>query len=63
MYTFLVRWDALREEATATGADWPIAESKQALFEQFMEIAKAENVTRVAEGRTLDWLKSQVQPP
>jgi hypothetical protein len=61
LYTFIVRWEALRKEADATQSQWPVADTVQAVYERFMETAQAENVTRVAEGRTIDWLKSVME--
>jgi hypothetical protein len=61
LYAFLVRWDALKKEATAAGAAWPVDESIDAVYERFMETARAEKVTMVAEGRSIDWLKTVVE--
>lgn len=58
LYTFILRWDALRKEAQGANAPWPVAETKQAVHERFMELAKAANVTMVAEGRNLEWMKT-----
>jgi hypothetical protein len=49
MYTFMMRWDEMREKAKASGADWPMAESIHETFEQFMEIAKKKNINRLNE--------------
>jgi len=49
MYTFMMRWDEMREKAKADGADWPMAESIQDTYEQFMKIAGKKNVTRLNE--------------
>jgi len=49
MYTFMMRWDEMREKAEVSGADWPMPESIQDTFEQFMKIAKKKNVTRLNE--------------
>jgi hypothetical protein len=62
LYTFMVRWDALRQEATAEGVAWPVDNNILNVYEQFMAIARAENVTMVAEGRPIDWLRSVVEP-
>jgi len=61
LYAFIVRWDALRKEAAATGRPWPAADTVQAVYERFMEIAQAEKVTHVAEGRRIDWLQRVVE--
>jgi hypothetical protein len=49
MYTFMMRWDEMREKADESGADWPMPESIQDAFEDFMKIAKKKNVTRLNE--------------
>jgi len=49
MYTFMMRWDEMREKAEVSGADWPMPEAIQDTFEQFMKIAKKKNVTRLNE--------------
>lgn len=51
MYTFIMRWDEMRQACQAAGADWPMAESIKATFEQFMELAGKNNVTRLNEWR------------
>lgn len=60
LYTFLVRWDALRAEAKQAGAEWPLAGDKKEVYARFMEIAKAANVTKVSEGNDLDWMKTML---
>jgi len=49
MYTFMTRWDEMREQAEAAGADWPMPESIKDAFEHFMKIAKKKNITRLDE--------------
>jgi len=49
MYTFMTRWDEMREKAEATGADWPMPESIKDAFEHFMKVAKKKNITRLDE--------------
>ncbi len=44
-----MRWDEMREKAEVSGADWPMPESIQDTFEQFMKIARKKNVTRLNE--------------
>ena len=61
LYAFIVRWEALRSEAAAAQIQWPVNDTIQATYERFMAIAEAEKVTRVAEGRTIDWLKSVME--
>jgi hypothetical protein len=40
MYTFMMRWNQMREAATAAGAEWPMPESIQATYDQFRAVAK-----------------------
>jgi len=61
LYAFIVRWDALRKECAAAGGAWPVADDIRSVYERFMQTARAENVTMVAEGRGIDWLKSVVE--
>ncbi len=49
MYTFMMRWDEMREKAKESGAAWPMPDSIQDVFEHFMKIAKKKNVTRLNE--------------
>jgi hypothetical protein len=49
MYTFMVRWDELREKAA--GAAWPMPASIQDTFARFLEVAKKKNVTRLNESQ------------
>ncbi|MBW7991680.1 MAG: DUF4838 domain-containing protein [Planctomycetes bacterium] len=49
MYTFMTRWDEMRQKAEEIGADWPMQETIQGTFEEFMKIAKKKNVTRLNE--------------
>ncbi len=49
MSTFMMRWDEMRKKAEESGADWPMPESIQETFEQFMKIARKKNVTRLNE--------------
>jgi hypothetical protein len=49
MYTFMVRWDEMREKAQAAGADWPMPDSIQETYDRFVQIAKKKNVTRLNE--------------
>ncbi|MHC4556106.1 MAG: DUF4838 domain-containing protein [Planctomycetota bacterium] len=49
MYTFMMRWDEMRNKCKATGADWPMHQSIEATYEQFQEIASKKNVTRLNE--------------
>ncbi len=49
MYVFMMRWDELRDKARADGADWPMPESIKTTYEQFLEVAKKKNITRLNE--------------
>jgi len=49
MYVFMMRWDEMREKAAAAGADWPMSDSIQDTFEQFLAVAKKKNITRLDE--------------
>lgn len=60
LYALLVRWDTLRKDAEAEAIPWPVEDSIQAVYERFMTIARAEQVTMVAEGRPIEWLESVV---
>ena len=49
MYTFMTRWDEMRQKAEEIGADWPMLETIQGAFEEFMTIARKKNITRLNE--------------
>jgi len=49
MYTFMIRWDEMRQQAATTSADWPMPASIQKTFDDFMEVAKKKNITRLNE--------------
>ncbi|MGB2865356.1 MAG: DUF4838 domain-containing protein [Sedimentisphaerales bacterium] len=49
IYTFIMRWDEMRQACQAAGAEWPMDESIKAIYEQFMEVAGKNNVTRLNE--------------
>jgi hypothetical protein len=49
MYTFMTCWDEMRQKAEEVGADWPMSETIQGAFEEFMKIARKKNVTRLNE--------------
>jgi len=58
LYAFILRWEPLRNEATAASAAWPVEDSTQAVYDRFMKIARAEKVTMLSEKRNTDWLRS-----
>ena len=49
MYTFMIRWDEMHEACKAAGADWPLDEPIEKVFEDFKQIAQKKNVTRLNE--------------
>jgi hypothetical protein len=49
MYTFIMRWNDMRQACQAAGADWPMQDSIEATYEQFKEVALKNNVTRLNE--------------
>jgi hypothetical protein len=51
LYTFILRWNEMREAAKAAGADWPMPPSAENTYRQFMGIARKKNVTRLNEGQ------------
>ena len=52
MYVFLMRWNELADTAKKAGAEWPLSESVQEVYDRFMTIAKKKNITRISEWRT-----------
>jgi len=48
-YTFMVRWDEMRDAARQANADWPMPESIQEAYDRFMVVAKIKNITRLDE--------------
>jgi len=49
MYTFMMRWDEMRDAAQQAGADWPMPDSIQETYDRFMVVAKKKNITRLNE--------------
>ncbi len=49
MYTFMMRWNEMRDAAKKADADWPMTETIQETHDRFMEIAKKKNITRLDE--------------
>lgn len=62
LYAFLLEWDRLRHEAEQANAEWPVAPTRSALYQEFMGIAAAARVTHVSESRPIGWLKELVKP-
>ncbi len=50
LYTFLMRWQPLRDEAATAKTAWPLADSRSEVYDEFMRIAKAADVTHIREG-------------
>ncbi len=49
MYTFMMRWDEMREKAEVSGAAWPMPESIKTAYEQFMKVARKKDINRLDE--------------
>jgi hypothetical protein len=49
MYAVMMRWKPMREAAKTAGAEWPMPDSIQTAYDQFLAIAKKKNVTRLNE--------------
>ncbi len=49
MYTFIIRWKQMHEDAKTAGAEWPMSDSIKEIYDQFMAIARKKNITRVNE--------------
>jgi Domain of unknown function (DUF4838)/Glycosyl hydrolase family 67 N-terminus len=49
MYTFMMRWDEMRDAAQQSGADWPMPDSIQETYDRFMIVARKKNITRLDE--------------
>jgi hypothetical protein len=62
MYTFMVRWDEMREKAEATNADWPMPDSIHDVHDYWMKIAKKKNVDRLCHWyKGFDTLKKALE--
>jgi uncharacterized HAD superfamily protein len=49
MYTFMMRWDEMRDAAKEANAEWPMPDTIEQTYERFMEVAKKKNITRLNE--------------
>jgi hypothetical protein len=49
LYTFMMRWNEMREAARTAGADWPLPASIQETYDRFLTIAQKKKVTRLNE--------------
>jgi hypothetical protein len=55
-YAVLAKWDALKKEAGERKLKWPWPERREDLLAWFLAASKAEGVTMISEGQTLeDW--------
>jgi hypothetical protein len=50
LYTFLMRWQPLRDAAVTAKTAWPLADSRSEAYDEFMRIAKAAGLTHIREG-------------
>jgi hypothetical protein len=53
-YVVLTRWDSFQKEAQDGGLKWPWTPTRQGLLDWFLDVARAEGVTMISEGHTLD---------
>jgi len=49
MYAFMRQWTSLRRQAERKGADWPMGDSIDAVYAEFLDTARKNNVTRLCE--------------
>ena len=49
IYTFILRWDEMRYRAKYIGAEWPMPDSIETTFEDFMKVAKKKGITSLGE--------------
>jgi len=49
MYVFIRNWNSLRREADRTGVRWPMGDSIEAVYTEFVNTARKNNVTRLCE--------------
>jgi hypothetical protein len=45
----MTRWNEMRKKASQSGSNWPMQQTIQGTFDEFMKIAKRKNVTRLNE--------------
>jgi Domain of unknown function (DUF4838) len=53
-YVVLARWDGFQKEAQDGGLKWPWTQARQGLLDWFLDVARAEGVSMISEGHTLD---------
>ena len=49
LYAFLRQWKPLKEQARILSAPWPLPDSPETVYKQFVEVARNNGVTRVNE--------------
>ncbi len=49
LYTFMVRWNDFRKAAEVAKADWPMPDTIQQTYDDFVKIARQKNITRLNE--------------
>ncbi len=49
MYAFMMCWENLREKVTSLGAAWPLPESIEQVYNDFVQIARQKKITRLNE--------------
>ncbi|MBN1844415.1 MAG: DUF4838 domain-containing protein [Sedimentisphaerales bacterium] len=49
LYAFLMRWGEFRDEHRRRGGPWPVSDSIGQVYEQFRQVARKKNVTRLNE--------------
>jgi hypothetical protein len=49
MYTFMMRWDELRENAQVTATAWPMPDTIEETFDHFMTVAQTKGLTHLRE--------------
>jgi len=53
-YAVLVRWDDFQKKASKKNLAWPWPQTRQEWLDWFLQAARAEKVTMISEGQTLD---------
>jgi hypothetical protein len=49
LYTFMMRWKEFRDQAETAGTPWPMPESIRQTYDDFVKIARQNNITRLSE--------------
>jgi len=53
-YVVLAKWDSLHKEAEERRLPWPWPAQRQEFLDWFLAQARAENVTMISEGQSLE---------